>query len=37
NFHASQGLKAAAFSLMFKQIADTMVSAFVARAHELKL
>ena len=36
SFHASQGLKAAAFSLMLKQLADTMVSAFVARSQDLK-
>jgi len=35
-FNAGQGLKATAFTLMFKQIADTMVSAFVSRAHGLK-
>ncbi|WP_320822839.1 type II toxin-antitoxin system RatA family toxin [Reinekea sp.] len=34
-FNAGQGLKATAFALMFKQIADAMVSSFVARAHGL--
>jgi len=35
-FNAGQGLKASTFALMFKKIADTMVSSFVARAHGLR-
>jgi len=34
-FNASKGLKALAFSAMFKQVADSMVGAFVERAHNI--
>ena len=34
-FQAARGLKMMAFSAMFKQVADSMVSSFVDRAHSL--